>query len=264
MDKSKRGRRPKKQTTEVSDHIITDTPIIAHLPIDLSDVYDQTSDIFIKAENIEELFPYNINVVHEQEMKNLKMQVAELTLRLSKYEKEKPGKPSIIECNNNSNCWWDKMPFNTPAIEMPESYYNGMFSCIGKFCSWECMMAYNIDMNDENISKRSSLMYHMYKKTYGKEVVIKPAPSWKILNIFGGIIDIDKYRMNLSMNTVNYNYIKPPIISRISYVEKIPIKQSTDIIKNEEIVLKRNKPLKTTKYNLEHIIGLKVKSSTQS
>jgi hypothetical protein len=66
------------------------------------------------------------------------------------------------------------------------------------------------------------------------------------------------------MNTVNYNYIKPPIISRISYVEKIPIKKNLEILKTDEVILKRSKPLKTTKYNLEHIIGLKVKSSTQS
>ena len=263
MDKSKRGRRPKKQKNEVIEQVITDTPIIANLPIELSDVCDQTSDIFIKAENIEETHSYT-NIILEQEIKNLKNQVDELKLKLSKYEKEKPGKPSIIECNNDSNCWWDKHSFKTPPVEMPESYYNGIFSCTGKFCSWECMMAYNIDINDENISKRTSLIYHMHKKTYNKCIIIKPAPSWKILDTFGGIISIDKYRENLSMNTVDYNYIKPPIISRISYVEKIPIKQNTEIIKTDEIVLKRSKPLKTTKYNLEDIIGLKVKTSTLS
>jgi hypothetical protein len=241
---------------------VTDTPIIAHLPIELSDIYDQTSDIFIKAENIEEP-PYH-NIIQEQEIKKLKKQVDELTLKLNKYEKEKPEKSSIIECNNDSNCWWEKHYFTTPTVEMPESYYNGIFTCTGKFCSWECMMAYNIDINDENISKRTSLIYYKYKLTYNKDIVIKPAPSWKILDTFGGPITIEKYRENLSMNTVNYNYIKPPIISRISYVEKIPIKQNIEVVKNDEVILKRNKPLKTTKYNLEHIIGLKVKSSTQS
>jgi hypothetical protein len=265
MDKSKRGRRPKKQNNEVIEQVVTDTPIIAHLPIELSDICDQTSDIFIKAENIEE--PIYNNIQQEQEIKKLKKYVEDLTNKLNKYEKEKqdkPSKPSIIECNNDSNCWWDKIQFTTPAVEMPESYYNGIFSCTGKFCSWECMMAYNIDINDENISKRTSLIYYMYKKTYNKEIIIKPAPSWKILDTFGGPISIEKYRENLNTNTIDYNYIKPPIISRISYVEKIPIKQNIEVIKNDEVILKRSKPLKTTKYNLEHIIGLKVKSSTQS
>ena len=88
MDKSKRGRRPKKQNNEVIEQVVTDTPIIAHLPIELSDVCDQTSDIFIKAENIEETHSYN-NIILEQEIKNLKNQVDELKLKLSKYEKEK-------------------------------------------------------------------------------------------------------------------------------------------------------------------------------
>lgn len=261
MDKSKRGRRPKKQINGAVDTVITDTPIIAHLPIELSDVCDQTSDIFIKAENTENDQSY---LIQEQEIKNLKRKVDELTLKLNKYEKEKQGKPSIIECSNESNCWWDKLPFTTPAIEMPESYYNGIFNCTGKYCSWECMMAYNIDINDENISKRTSLIYRMYKKTYNKEIVIKPAPSWKILDVFGGPISIENYRENLTTNMVNYNYIKPPIISRISYVEKIPIKKNQEIIKTDEVVLKRSKPLKTTKYNLEDIMGIKVKSSTLS
>jgi hypothetical protein len=260
MDKSKRGRRPKKQINGAVDTVITDTPIIAHLPIELSDVCDQTSDIFIKAENIEE----TSYLMQEQEIKSLRKKVDELTLKLNKYEKEKQAKPSIIECCNDSNCWWDKMPFTTPAIEMPESYYNGIFSCTGKFCSWECMMAYNIDINDENISKRTSLIYYMYKLTYNKDLIIKPAPYWKILDVFGGPISIENYRENLTTNMVDYNYIKPPIISRISYVEKIPIKKNQEIIKTDEVVLKRSKPLKTTKYNLEEIMGIKLKSSTLS
>jgi hypothetical protein len=48
------------------------------------------------------------------------------------------------------------------------------------------------------------------------------------------------------------------MISRISYVEKIPIKKDdTNDIKNDDLVLKRSKPLKSSKYNLESIMGLK-------
>lgn len=256
MEKNKRGRRPKKQISEVVSNVIMDTPIIAHLPIELSDVMcDQTSDIFIKAD--EELSCNNI--ICEQKIKNLKEQIHELLQQLNKVDKVKPCKPAIIECINNSNCWWDKLPFTTPSVEMPENYYNGSFSCIGKYCSWECMMAYNIDINDENISKRTALIYYMYKLTYNKDTIIKPASSWKILTNFGGPVSIEKFRENLTLNNIDYNYIKPPMISRISYVEKIPIKQTIEIIKNTDIVLKRNKPLKTTKYNLEQIMGLKIK-----
>jgi hypothetical protein len=248
MEKGKRGRRPKVPVIITKqENLNTDTPIIAHLPIDLSEVInEQVEDIFIKPDNN-----------NDGEIKILKKKLEELTHKLNKYEKNL--KPSIIQCNDDINkCWWDKHSFSSPSVKMPESYFNKIFNCIGNFCSWECMMAYNIDINDENISKRTSLIYMMYKKTYNCFKEIKSAPSWKILIDFGGAVSIDDFRENLITNSINYNYIKPPMISRISYIEKIPIKKEDDNeVKNEDLVLKRSKPLKSSKYNLESIMGLK-------
>ena len=249
MEKNRRGRRPKVASSIVKvEHVQNDTPIIAHLPIDLSEVInDQVDEIFIKQDNLS-----------DNEIKNLKKKIEELSIKLNKYEKNL--KPSVIACENNSQnkCWWDRYSFSTPIVEMPDSYYNSKFNCIGKFCSWECMMAYNIDINDENIAKRTSLIYLMYKKTYNCIKQIKSAPSWKILTDYGGMITIDEFRDNLTFNQMNYNYIKPPLVSRISYIEKIPIKSEVeDNIKSDDLILKRQKPLKSSKYSLESIMGLK-------
>jgi hypothetical protein len=253
MEKSRRGRRPKVSSNlNKIDVYNNDTPIIAHLPINLSEVVNEhIDDIFIKQDMTDMID------ISESEVKLLRKKIEDLTNRLQKYEKQ--NKPSIIECSNNSiRCWWDGHIFNTSAVEMPESYLNGIFNCTGKFCSWECMMAYNININDENISKRVSLIYMMYKKAYNIQKIIKPAPSWKILKEFGGSIDIEEFRFNLTSNDMEYNYIKPPIISRISYVEKIPLKKENDeTIKTDELVLKRSKPLKSSKFSLESIMGLK-------
>jgi hypothetical protein len=251
MEKSRRGRRPKIQQISINKQECynTNTPIIAHLPIDLSEVIDEeVDDIFIKSE-------YH-SITNESELKTLKKKVEELNNKLAKYEKN--TKPSIILCDGLSKCWWDNHNYDTPDVEMPENYINGIFNCTGKFCSWECMMAYNIDINDENVSKRISLIHMMHKKTYGHCRDIKPAPSWKILTDFGGCISIDEFRLNLTSNDIEYNYIKAPIISRISYIEKIPLKKDTDIdIKMDDLILKRSKPLKSSKYSLESIMGLK-------
>jgi hypothetical protein len=254
MEKSKRGRRPKVPVNVTKiENLNSDTPIIAHLPIDLSEVInEQVNEIFIKPEN--ENYRYDNH--NDVEVKMLRKKVDELNMRLAKYEKN--IKPSIILCEGESKCWWESHSFNTPAVEMPESYFNGKFNCTGKFCSWECMMAYNIEINDENVAKRTSLIYMMYKKTYNSYRIINPASSWKILIAFGGVISIEEFRENLLTNSLDYNYIKPPMISRISYVEKIPIKKDdTNDIKNDDLVLKRSKPLKSSKYNLESIMGLK-------
>ena len=248
MEKSRRGRRPKKQNiqSQISENINTDTPIIAHLPIDLSEVINEQND---------EIFIKQVVVDDNVQISNLKKKIEELTLKVNKYEKL--NKPSIIACEGNSKCWWDKKLFNTPVLEMPEAYFNGIFKTTGKFCSWECMMAYNIDMNDMNVSKRTSLINHMYIKTYGCFKNIKPAPSWKILDDYGGPIDITEFRNSFTFADVEYNYIKPPMVSRISYVEKIPVKKEIEMVKPDEIILKRSKPLKTSKYDLENIMGFK-------
>ena len=138
MEKSRRGRRPKTQQAHFkNENMNIDTPIIAHLPIDLSEVmHEQEDEIFIKTET------------NDVELKLLKKKIDELNNKLSKYEKQ--NKPSVILCDNNSDskCWWDREYFNTPVVEMPEAYLNSQFLCTGKFCSWECMMAFNIDIND--------------------------------------------------------------------------------------------------------------------
>ncbi len=248
MEKSRRGRRPKLQQSQFkNENINIDTPIIAHLPIDLSEVMnEQIDDIFIK------------NDSNDIEIKQLKKKIEELNCKLLKYEKQ--IKPSVIISDNKSEskCWWDREYYSTPDVELPEAYLNGIFSCTGKFCSWECMMAYNIEINDENIAKRTSLIHLKYKKTYGYFKQILPAPSWKILIHNGGVISIDDFRLNLTLNDLEYNYIKPPMISRISYIEKIPIKKDIDDNTNStDLILKRNKPLKSSKYSLESIMGLK-------
>ena len=53
MEKSKRGRRPKVPVNSIKiENVNSDAPIIAHLPIDLSDVInEQVDEIFIKPDN---------------------------------------------------------------------------------------------------------------------------------------------------------------------------------------------------------------------
>ena len=250
---TKRGRKPKSHIIPVLKTIPynTDTPIIAHLPINYSDVIDNTIDnsdsIFIKSE---------FNNTNDKEIKMLKNKIEELNNKLIKYEKTtKPCVHSLI--NTTSKCWWDKHSYSSPTVELPEHYFNGIYHAIGFFCSYNCAMAYNIDLNDENISKRNSLLHFHYKNTYNVDIVIKPAASWKILKEYGGSVDIKEFRDNLISNKNNYIYIKPPFISRISYVEKVPVNEEIEIIKPNEFVLKRTKPLNSNKYSLETTIGLK-------
>ena len=252
---NKRGRKPKSHIIPIlKTYNSTSTPIIAHLPINYSDIInEQLDDIFVKSEP-----DNNIDTSHyEKEIKLLKNKIHELNEKLEKYEKVNKPNVDIIETTNKSKCWWCKHSYNMPTVELPEYYFNNIFYYIGKFCSYNCAMAYNIDINDENISKRNSLLYFHCKKTYNRNENIVPSPSWKILKDFGGTIEIEEYRNNFITNSTNYLYIKPPLVSRISYIEKIPTVETTEVLKTNDYVLKRSKPLNSTKYTLESTIGLK-------
>jgi len=249
LKSSKKGRKPKNKVTPIfiKDIVNTDTPIITHLMIDHSDIMsEKNDDIFIKSDNID----------FNKENKILKNKIDELNEKLKKYEnKTKPCIHPLI--NTCSKCWWCRYNYSTPTVELPEHYYNNTFYNIGYFCSYNCAIAFNIDINDENVSKRHSLLHLHYIKTYNEHLCVKPSPSWKILKDYGGSIDIDEYRNNFIINKTNYLYLKPPIISRISYVEKVPINSEIEVIKSNEYILKRSKPLNSTKYSLEATMGLK-------
>ena len=223
--KSKRGRKPKNkinQTTFINNKIDETIPIIVHLPIQLNE--DKPCE----------------TIVDKPRQRKTR-----------KSDKE----VFKVELDNNAKCWWCRYNFNTERVELPENYYNDYFYCIGNFCSYNCATSYNIELNDENVFKRQSLLHLQYKKIYNEYKSFKPSPSWKILKDAGGTVSIEEYRENLISNDNNYLYLKPPMISRISYIEKT----SSKILKSDnDFVLKRSKPLKSKNYSLEQSIGLKI------
>jgi hypothetical protein len=238
--KQKRGRKAKSSIIPlVKVNSTNTTPVIVHLPINYSDVNEQS--VPIKSDR--------------GEINTLLKKIDDLNERLKKYEKIQKPCINVID-KMSSKCWWCRHSFSTPTVELPEHYFNNTYSSTGVFCSYNCALAFNIDLNDENIAKRTSLLHLHYKQTYLSECIIVSAPSWKILQDYGGTITIDEYRDNFISNKTNYMYIKPPNISRISYVEKVPIISDIPII-NNDYVLKRSKPLNSSKYSLESMMEFK-------
>ena len=158
---SKKGRKPKNKIVPILkvSSINIDTPIIAHLPINHAEIIDidniHINDIFIKSDLFNEY--KKSDYVNDKEIKFLKNKIEELSERLKKYEKKSKACVYILS-NNKSKCWWCSNYYSTPTIELPENYYNGVFYNNGNFCSYNCAMAYNIDINDENISKHIILI----------------------------------------------------------------------------------------------------------
>jgi len=278
----KRGRKPKNKTTEII--ILKEEPldsekevIITYLPININDLDIQTendekdNDIFIKSES------YFSEVNNQNGKCNVESKIPLCQLSSSSESEYKStsvnnnfNKINVynIEFNENTKCWWCKHKFITPRLSLPEQYYNDTFFCIGNYCSWECMKAYNIDTNDNYIWKRESLINLMHYLTYGIFKEIKPACSWLILKDFGGNLSILEFRKNFELVGSDFLVLHPPLVSRQMQIEesykKVPI--SGIIVNkldkllfegNSNLALKRNKPIETSQINLEKSMGLK-------
>ena len=123
----------------------------------------------------------------------------------------------IISQEQESCCWnccYDISPSMT--IGVPLKYQDNAFHLYGHFCSFECAARYLIDnYYNKNLWEKFSLLniyYNQFFKTVGKTVTI--APDKYTLKKFGGPLDINDYRENL---TDYYDVLIPPIIP-ISHV----------------------------------------------
>jgi hypothetical protein len=242
--KPRRGRKPKNVIVKKKINIEEKTkPIIAHLPIKLE-------------ENINDIFVKNNKNDEDLEINKLKRENKELRKELNKKLTDSDKLFNLNEKNiSDVNCWWCRYSFTTPRVCLPENIFNDKIQSFGFFCSYNCACAYNVDINDENIHKRSSLLHYLYKKTYNENKEILKAPDWRILKQYGGNISIDEFRDNFLLNTFDYQYIKPPMISRNYQIEKTLKIKNTN--KTSEFILKRSKPINTSKYTLETTMGLK-------
>jgi hypothetical protein len=273
--KKKRGRKPKnfnsflvKTENNVEPEKINteEENIILHLPITMNEINEketEESGIFIKSEK--ELQQLKITEDNDT-TENLQTSVISSQTNIINNN---INKIMIYNLNftKNTKCWWCRNQFNTPAVQLPEDYYNDTFYCIGNFCSYNCMKSYNLDLNDSLSWKRESLMNLLYYKTYSEYKTINPAPHWMTLEEYGGTLNINKFRENSIVNSKEYLVLHPPLISRMMQIEEsyklnklreVPIDKVNKIYSELEsdYKIKRSKPIKSNHMNLETTMGL--------
>ena len=57
------------------------------------------------------------------------------------------GKQSLDE-STNIHCWWCCHKFDNPPCQLPEKYYEKKYHVFGCFCSYNCALSYNLDLDD--------------------------------------------------------------------------------------------------------------------
>ena len=277
ITKKKRGRKPKNFNTllQKNDCIILseeeinseEEKVIFHLPITMDEINSlEPTDIslFIKSENDIKKIKSSDELETSENLKSSILSSSNKVLLNTSVNKIVTHNMNF---NKNTKCWWCKNCFNSPAVQLPEDYYNETFFCIGNFCSFSCMKSYNLDLNDSLSWKRESLINLLYYMTYSEYKDINPAPHWITLVEYGGNLSIEQFRENSLINTKEYLVLHPPLISRQMQIEEsyklnklkeVPMDKVNKIYSeiDSEYAIKRKNPIPSKQLNLETTMGL--------
>ena len=170
------------------------------------------------------------------------------------------------------HCYWCCHAFSNTPVGIPLAYDEDQkkFMVYGCFCSCECAAAFNLDSREssDELMMRHSLLNYM-ARDLGYTGIVRPAPSRLVLNIFGGPMTIETFRIHCqtARNLVLVNF--PPMATVTQQVEEInqqdlrseyryiPIDTERVNKYKEKIKLKRTKPLVNYKNTLDHAMNLK-------
>jgi hypothetical protein len=297
----KRGRKPKgkiinyKKNFEISSMNEEIDNIIMHLPIKLEDVLnDNTTDesptppihdniinLFTMSDSpddncvkctdhmkkIDELNDIINNFSTSETNQNIKSRnVYKIDVDFINIE---DNKQVLIE-STDIHCWWCCHKFDNAPCPLPELYVDEKFYVFGCFCSFNCALAYNIDIDDYKTNERTTLLNMIHSDLCGNKEKLEASPPRQILKIFGGHLSIEKFRNYGDICEKEYRYIMPPMVSIVPLIEEdyknknhnykskkyIPLNTKKAFNTSDDLRLKRSKPLSDTKFSLEHTMGI--------
>jgi hypothetical protein len=269
--KKKRGRKPSGKIIDLNKLGGTtdfNECIIAHLPLSQKDILkiskadgNNISQDESKVTAMMSSLSLDIDDdAHEQACK--RCVELERELEKARLHREVPDKlvhcmvgKKVYKCEpkeGESACWWCCHRFDTLPIGLPEKYDNGEFNLHGHFCSFNCAHAYNIQLNDFKTWERYSLLNLYRKKVLGNTEGgkrIMPAPPRQALQMFGGEMSVEQFRLNCDTMAKEYRYVLPPYILSNGVVEEIN-KSINKLPESTNLKLRRNKPLPGVNNNL--------------
>lgn len=147
------------------------------------------------------------------------------------------------------NCWWCCHPFEWESLHFPYTFKSNIFYTTGHFCSWECMKAYAIDREKLEQCEYITLMR---KRMEGKVVHTRKAPNKFSLEMFGGTMNINDFRIGKP------HVIKIPgeVFQSHTVIQDVTNKDSVLCSGGDNLKLKREKPLERSKGKLETSLGI--------
>jgi hypothetical protein len=279
----KKERKPKAKihNKENITQIQNNDCLIAHIPLSLDKIqtYNNKNDIIIndiKKKVVTnsiintELFTNKKPLLNNKSEQNLQLKIKVLENKITELEELNISKiyynnSSVNLYNNikhdsNNLCWHCCHKFDNIPIYLPETKKENKYHVYGYFCSFNCALAYNIELNDYKVWERSSLLNQLQFDITKNCKNIFPAPNKYLLKSFGGGMDINEFRNNSINIDKSYRFIIPPLTSIIPIIEvknnNKPKNVSINI--NKELVLRRTKPLNKNTNSIEKIMNLQL------
>jgi hypothetical protein len=157
----------------------------------------------------------------------------------------------IVAEKTNIACFHDTCKFDGAPRFLPEKFSDGKYYVSKCFCSWNCAMRYNLDLNDHKTWARHRMILEICKEMYNVDNV-EPAPHKGTLIKYGGHLSITEFRNSSLMNLKGFRYIEPPMTTLLPIIEE-NYKKNNGAIPNltEDMLLrKRSKPLPKSRNNI--------------
>jgi thiol-disulfide isomerase/thioredoxin len=131
-----------------------------------------------------------------------------------------------------------------------------------------CALAYILQnyKDDDYLWEKVALLNLLFFKVCGQYKNITPAFDKMALKMFGGTLEIDEYRGIIAENEKSYSIEFPPCNTIIPMLEEIykktnlnntfiPVDKSRIQVANNELKLKRSKPVVNHKNTLDFCLG---------
>ena len=101
-----------------------------------------------------------------------------------------------LQQTSGSACFYCNHTFDTRSWQIPVNKKDNMFVMWGNYCSLECARSFiTLDSHAFKKEKCLSLLALYAMKCFGKYVPIEKAPSKFLLNMYGGPLTIEEFRI---------------------------------------------------------------------
>lgn len=171
-------------------------------------------------------------------------------------------------------CFWCAHTFEGKPCIIPEREEGGVYRVYGNFCCPECAVAFLLEESLDSTTRweRMALLHRVYGAYYNHKRIF-PAPARASLKLFGGPMSIQSYRATVRERKVRVDIQIPPMMSILGSLDTKPIDFYDSSLRTtfspllqeslpkaeENLRLKRSKPLKDKESTLDSVMNIQIR-----